>query len=168
MLFSSIPFLYYFLPAVLLCYFLLPAVLKYTLAPVIPQLTAKLTGGRWQASSHGFLTSIRNFILLVFSLVFYGWGEPKYVYLMIATIALFYICGLAIGKCTATFWKRFCISAVPKVPAAAAIRNSFLFLQAMLRWKGRSSPVREIFPSISIFTAVRAARSPSTVCGRKL
>ena len=67
MLFSSVPFLYYFLPAVILCYFLVPKGLK-------------------------------NTVLLVFSLAFYAWGEPKYVLLMLATIALFYICGLAIGK----------------------------------------------------------------------
>ena len=48
MLFSSIPFLYYFLPIVLTLYFLVPGFLK-------------------------------NTVLLVSSLIFYGWGEPKYV-----------------------------------------------------------------------------------------
>ncbi len=67
MLFSSIPFLYYFLPIVVICYFLVPKQLK-------------------------------NTVLLLFSLVFYAWGEPKYVFLMLATIGLFYGCGLAIGK----------------------------------------------------------------------
>ena len=67
MLFSSIPFLYYFLPIVLIVYFLVPRVLK-------------------------------NSVLLLASLIFYAWGEPKYVLLMIATIALFYVCGLGIGK----------------------------------------------------------------------
>ena len=76
MLFSGIPFLFYFLPAVLLVYFLVPFQLK-------------------------------NAVLLLFSLVFYAWGEPKYVLLMIASILLFYICGLAIGKCTQKKWKRF-------------------------------------------------------------
>ena len=66
MLFSSIPFLYYFLPAVLLLYFLAPK-------------------------------KLRNAVLLLSSLVFYGWGEPKYVLLMIGTITSFYICGLGIG-----------------------------------------------------------------------
>ena len=66
MLFSSIPFLYYFLPAVLLVYF------------AVPQ--------RW-----------RNAVLLVFSLVFYGWGEPKYLILMVAAILAFYGFGLAVG-----------------------------------------------------------------------
>ena len=67
MLFSSIPFLFYFLPAVLALYFLVPK-------------------------------SFKNAVLLLFSLVFYGWGEPKYVFLMIATIVLFFGCGIAIGK----------------------------------------------------------------------
>ncbi len=67
MLFSSIPFLFYFLPAVLILYFLVPKCLK-------------------------------NAVLLLFSLVFYAWGEPVYVFLMIATICLFFFCGIAIGK----------------------------------------------------------------------
>ena len=67
MLFSSIPVLYYFLPAVLILYFAAPRKLK-------------------------------NTILLLFSLVFYGWGEPKLLFLMVFTIALFYLCGLAIGR----------------------------------------------------------------------
>ena len=77
MLFSGIPFLFYFLPAVLILYFLVPKVLK-------------------------------NAVLLLFSLVFYAWGEPKYVFLMIATIGLFYGCGLAIGKCEESpKWRKF-------------------------------------------------------------
>ena len=66
MVFSSVPFLYYFLPAVILLYYLSPRKLK-------------------------------NTVLLVFSLVFYGWGEPKLLFLMIFTILLFWFCGLAIG-----------------------------------------------------------------------
>ena len=67
MLFSSIPFLFYFLPAVLLAYFAVPK-------------------------------KLRNAVLLLSSLVFYGWGEPKYVLLMIVTLPAFYGCGLAIGS----------------------------------------------------------------------
>ncbi len=76
MLFSSIPFLFYFLPAVLILYFLVPRKLK-------------------------------NTVLLLFSLVFYAWGEPKYVFLMIATIGLFYGCGLAIGRSKQKSRKKF-------------------------------------------------------------
>ncbi len=67
MLFSSIPFLYYFLPVVLCLYFLTPQKGK-------------------------------NLLLLLASLVFYGWGEPKLLILMVGSIALFYLCGLAIGR----------------------------------------------------------------------
>ena len=67
MLFSSIPFLYYFLPAVMLLYFLVPRCLK-------------------------------NGILLGFSLLFYGWGEPKYLFLMISSILAYYLCGLAMER----------------------------------------------------------------------
>ena len=67
MLFSSISFLYYFLPAVLVVYFAVPRGLK-------------------------------NGVLLLASLVFYGWGEPKYVLLMAAAILAFYLYGLAIGR----------------------------------------------------------------------
>jgi len=67
MLFSGIPFLYYFLPVVLLTYFLVP--------------------WKW-----------KNTVLLLSSLIFYGWGEPKLLALMVFTIVLFYICGLAMGR----------------------------------------------------------------------
>ncbi len=75
MLFSSIPFLYYFLPVVMACYFLVPKGLK-------------------------------NTVLLLFSLVFYAWGEPKYVLLMAVTIAAFYGCGLAIERAKTNAWRR--------------------------------------------------------------
>lgn len=67
MIFSSIPFLYYFLPAVLAVYFLTPRRGK-------------------------------NAVLLLASLFFYGWGEPKLLLLMLFTIGVFYLCGLAIGR----------------------------------------------------------------------
>lgn len=62
MVFSSIPFLYFFLPAVLLAYFIAPE-------------------------------KIKNAVLLIFSLVFYWWGEPKYALLMIFTITFCYAAG---------------------------------------------------------------------------
>ena len=67
MLFSSITFLYYFLPCMLVLYFLAPEKLK-------------------------------NVVLLVSSLFFYGWGEPKLVVLMILTIIVGYILGLLTEK----------------------------------------------------------------------
>ncbi|MBQ8512938.1 MAG: MBOAT family protein, partial [Clostridia bacterium] len=67
MLFSSIPFLYYFLPIVLILYFIVPKMLK-------------------------------NTVLLLASLYFYHWGEPKYVVLMVLSIAVGYVFGLLIEK----------------------------------------------------------------------
>jgi alginate O-acetyltransferase complex protein AlgI len=63
MLFSSIPFLFYFLPVVLLLYGISPKKLK-------------------------------NFTLLVCSLVFYAWGEPRLVVLMLVTVLIGYVLGL--------------------------------------------------------------------------
>ena len=71
MIFSSIPFLYYFLPVTLiLCY----------LAP----------------------KKTRNAVLLLVSLVFYGWGEPKYLPVMLGSTALGYLFGLALGAAKKT------------------------------------------------------------------
>jgi D-alanyl-lipoteichoic acid acyltransferase DltB (MBOAT superfamily) len=40
----------------------------------------------------------RNFILFAVSLVFYGWGEPKYILVMLASILTAYIFGFFIEK----------------------------------------------------------------------
>ena len=42
------------------------------------------------------LKYLKNTVILVSSLVFYGWGEPKYVVLMIASIIIGYFSGLLI------------------------------------------------------------------------
>ena len=67
MLFSSIPFLFYFLPCVLILYLIAPKCLK-------------------------------NTVLLLSSLVFYAWGEPRYVIWMLLAITLGYIFGLLIER----------------------------------------------------------------------
>ena len=68
MVFSSLLFLYAFLPVCLLLYFLVPG----------------LTG--------------KNIVLLCASLVFYAWGEPVYVFLMLAVAALNWGFGLLLEK----------------------------------------------------------------------
>lgn len=67
MVFSSMIFLWLFLPIVLLLYFI---------------------------SNNKF----KNIILLISSLVFYAWGEPKYIFLMLLSIAINYIFGILIDK----------------------------------------------------------------------
>lgn len=67
MLFSSIPFLFYFIPCVVILYFAVPKCLK-------------------------------NSVLLLSSLFFYGWGEPRYLVFMLISITQGYIFGILIEK----------------------------------------------------------------------
>lgn len=41
---------------------------------------------------------LKNGVLLLASLFFYAWGEPRLAWLMFVTIGVFYLCGLAIGR----------------------------------------------------------------------
>lgn len=41
---------------------------------------------------------LRNIVLLIVSLIFYGWGEPRYVVIMIVSMAVDYTCGYFAGK----------------------------------------------------------------------
>ena len=41
---------------------------------------------------------IKNIVLLVFSLIFYSWGEPKYILLMFLTVLEAYIFGILIAR----------------------------------------------------------------------
>jgi len=69
-LFSSITFIFYFLPLVICGYFIIPE--KYL--------------------------RIRNGFLLLASLIFYSWGEPVYVFLMIYSAFFNYFMALEIKK----------------------------------------------------------------------
>ena len=40
----------------------------------------------------------RNGVLLAFSLLFYAWGEPKWIFVMLLTVTVNYFCGLLISK----------------------------------------------------------------------
>ncbi len=68
MVFSSLFFLYMFLALFLVCYFISPGI------------------------------KLKNAVLVIFSLLFYAWGEPVYVFLLILSTLINYICGLAINK----------------------------------------------------------------------
>ncbi|MDR2620242.1 MAG: MBOAT family protein [Propionibacteriaceae bacterium] len=81
MLFSSVPFLYWFLPLTLAVYFITP-------------LPASGTT-RW-----------RNLVLLVASFIFYAWGEPIYVALMAAEVVALWGIGLLLARATTVRAKR--------------------------------------------------------------
>ena len=67
MIFSSLLFLFRFLPAILIVYYFVPK-------------------------------KFRNFILLLFSLIFYAWGEPIYIILMLGSILVSYTGGILIDS----------------------------------------------------------------------
>ena len=68
MVFSSLIFLCVFMPLFFICYYL------------VRQRNAK------------------NFVILVFSLLFYAWGEPTYIFLMMLSIFTNYLIALRIQK----------------------------------------------------------------------
>lgn len=67
MVFSSLLFLFRFLPAILLVYYIVPR-------------------------------RFRNLVLFIFSLVFYAWGEPVYIILMLVSILISYTGGILVDS----------------------------------------------------------------------
>lgn len=81
MVFSSIPFLYFFLPLCLVLYYAVP--------------------GRW-----------KNTVLLIFSLIFYAWGEPVYILLMLASCTVNWLLCLLIDRPGAKYRRLWLVCAV--------------------------------------------------------
>lgn len=75
MVFSDLFFLFVFIPLF---------VLSYLLGVCLDKKAGKYT--------------YRNLVLILFSLVFYAWGEPSYVFLMLFSVMINYLVGLQIGK----------------------------------------------------------------------
>ena len=96
MLFSSIPFLYYFLPAGILSYFVLSWLLERVL------LLCKVS----KEKAHKASIFAKNTILLLWSLLFYGWGEPICIFLMVVTILVCWGCGMGVSLAKNRTWKR--------------------------------------------------------------
>lgn len=121
MLFSSIPFLYYFLPLVVLVYFLVP--------------------GRG-----------KNAVLLVSSLIFYGWGEPKLLGLMIFTILLFYLCGLAIGRAGEQIQKKIwlTVSVVISITLLGLFKYADFFITSVNAATGLGLPLLRLALPVGI------------------
>ena len=121
MLFSSVTFLYYFLPAVLLIYFLVPRCLK-------------------------------NTVLLIFSLAFYGWGEPKLLALMIFTILMFYGCGLMIGRCQSQKGKKawLTVSIVISIGLLGLFKYADFFIDSFNAVTGLSVPLLRLALPVGI------------------
>ena len=113
MLFSSLEFIFLFLPVCTAVYFLVPPRTK-------------------------------NAVLLAFSLIFYGFGEPVYVFLMIFTVAADYIFGVLVQK-NAPYPKRakavLIISIIFNLGILAYFKYSALFAKALSTTLGISLPL---------------------------
>ncbi len=122
MLFSSIPFLYYFLPCVLIVYFAAPRRFK-------------------------------NTVLLLASLVFYGWGEPKYLLFMLLSIAQGYLFGRLIeafrgrGRWPAVF---MAASAAVSLGLLGVCKYADFFIRSFNAVTGLSLPLLNIALPIGI------------------
>ncbi len=95
MLFSSISFLYYFLPCMLAVYFAVPRKFK-------------------------------NAVLLLGSMVFYAWGEPKYVLLMGTCVLLGFGFGLLLERYRDKVFGKICL--------AGSVAASLSFLLYFKYW----------------------------------
>lgn len=82
MVFSDLFFLFVFIPAFVIIYLMAAAVDRTFVAngPDRP------------------VNTVKNAALVVFSLIFYAWGEPVYVFLMLASVAVNYAAGLLIDR----------------------------------------------------------------------
>ena len=123
MVFSSLYFLFLYLPIVLLIYYITPL--------------------KW-----------RNLFLLVVNLVFYGWGEPVYILLMLFTIVVDYFSGLAVARCKGQGNDR---GAKIAVAAALVLNLAILFffkywdlVATTLQHVGLNMPVLELALPIGI------------------
>ena len=126
MVFSNLIFLYLFLPACLIAYF------------CVKGLRAK------------------NMVLLLFSLLFYAWGEPVYVLLMMGSAALNYAMGLAMGRleegAQKTKYKKLLLMGAVAVNllVLGIFKYAGLFISTFNQLTGLALPVPEIALPIGI------------------
>lgn len=119
MLFSSITFLYCFLPCVLAIYFLVP-------------------------------DKFKNVVLLVSSLFFYGWGEPRLVVLMVITILVGYISGISIEKLPEQKKKILLVTVLYCLGTLGYFKYAGFFLENIYAVTGLSVPVLKVALPIGI------------------
>ena len=79
MVFSDLFFIFVFLPVFLLCY-----------------MSAWLIDKKWLGTEEQPATGARNAVLVTFSLIFYAWGEPRYVFLLMFMALVDWFCALRI------------------------------------------------------------------------
>ncbi len=122
MVFADLFFIYFFLPLCMLLYFI------------------------------AHKTEARNIVLLVFSLVFYAWGEPVWVLMLVAYSFLNYMTGLAIGKTKSKKKKKraLVIALIIDVGVLAVFKYTGFFVENINSLLGISIPVPNIKLPIGI------------------
>ena len=91
MVFSDLFFLFVFIPAFAIC---------YLVGAWIDKLQCR-------KSETKHIPRFKNFVLVLFSLLFYAWGEPVYVFLMLLCVLLNYLSGLLVNNHQGTSRKCF-------------------------------------------------------------
>lgn len=122
MLFSSLVFLFVFLPSVLFLYYIAPVKLK-------------------------------NFVLLIFSLFFYGYGEPKSLVVMLISILMNYVFGLLVDRYRSNKPKSFTILTLTAIGNLAIIgyyKYTDFFIENFNTIFGLSIPLLHIIMPIGI------------------
>ena len=92
----------------------------------------------------------RNIILTIFSILFYAWGEPVYVFLMLAVVAVNYICGLLLYKKHNAIGKGWLIIGIAADLAALASFKYLGFFSGIIRSIGFDVPDPQIALPIGI------------------
>lgn len=129
MVFSDLFFLFVFIPAFAACY-----------------LAARAADKRFFASGN----TLRNAVLILFSLIFYAWGEPVYLFLMIGTVAVNYLAGKQIANATAPNRKTALIAGIACNILTLGIFKYAGFVAESLNAIGIPMPVPEIRLPIGI------------------
>ena len=120
--FADLFFLYFFLPVCLICYFITRS------------------------------TAIRNAVLVVFSLIFYAWGEPVWVSILIVSSLVDYINGRVIEKHPEGWQAKVALawSLVFNLGVLFGFKYTAFFVENLNNWFGLGIPVPNIVLPIGI------------------
>lgn len=120
--FADLFFLYFFLPVCLICYFITRS------------------------------TAIRNAVLVVFSLIFYAWGEPVWVSILIVSSLVDYINGRVIEKHPEGWQAKAALawSLVFNLGVLFGFKYTAFFVENLNNWFGLGIPVPNIVLPIGI------------------
>lgn len=95
MVFSDLLFIFVFLPFFIVGYLLMTAVDKKRVSLATQREKTLHRPMLW-----------RNMVLMIFSLLFYSWGEPVYIFLMLIAVVLNYVFGLLTADAKSQQWKK--------------------------------------------------------------